>query len=307
MHPMALAKARALSEGAFLGLSFIYKYRFLTIAQFARCAGFSAYHAAETLRNLERWGYVGFFGFLSIIGQGKTPKVYYLTKKGFELLCDEGSYIEDTLEPYTEVSATWTPQMYHRLKTIDLLLSAELSLCRRPHMALAKTFLSYRMRRKGSISSRETTDYVGVEETSENKLVPDAAFILENVDTSKCGLFFIEMDMATEQIATNLPRLQRGTLKHKLSQYDKYLRSFRYTQTYANFGEFRSFLLLFVTLTAQRVENIRHAMQDLPSDLAGYYRLTTHEEALGDFFGPIWKSRALSDQTLYPLVQENPT
>src|SRR4051794_27407842 len=135
--------------------------------------------------------------------------------------------------------------MYHRLKTIDLLLSAELSLCRRPHMTLAKTFLSYRMRRKGSISSRETTDYVGVEETSENKLVPDAAFILENVDTSKRGLFFIEMDMATEQIATNLPRLQRGTLKHKLSQYDKYLRSFRYTQTYANFGEFRSFLLLF--------------------------------------------------------------
>jgi hypothetical protein len=55
--------------------------RFLTIAQFARIAGFSVYHSAEVLRGLERWGLIGWFGFVGIPGQGKAPKVYYLRRK----------------------------------------------------------------------------------------------------------------------------------------------------------------------------------------------------------------------------------
>src|SRR5215218_6853144 len=86
---------RALSAGTLTGMLFIHKYRFLTIAQFARIANFSAYHAAEVLRGLERWGVVGFFGFISIPGQGKTPKVYYLRRNGWELLRSESSDFED--------------------------------------------------------------------------------------------------------------------------------------------------------------------------------------------------------------------
>jgi hypothetical protein len=59
---------RTLSEGTLRGLYFIHKYRFLTIAQFGRIAGFSFYHAAEVLRGLERWGLVGWFGFVGIPG-----------------------------------------------------------------------------------------------------------------------------------------------------------------------------------------------------------------------------------------------
>jgi hypothetical protein len=36
-------------------------------------------------------------------------------------------------------------------------------------------------------------------------------------------------------------------------------------------------------------------MQTLPSELSEYYRLTTYERAMGDFFSPIWKSRMLTD------------
>jgi hypothetical protein len=45
-------------------------------------------------------------------------------------------------------------------------------------------------------------------------------------------------------------------------------------------------------------------MHDLPAELAGYYRFTTYEAAMGDFLGPIWKSRSLSDTQNYSLVRE---
>src|SRR4051812_5998571 len=61
---MAVPHVRTLSEGTILGLTFLHKYRFLTIAQFAKCASFSSYHAGEVLRGLERWGYIGYFGYV---------------------------------------------------------------------------------------------------------------------------------------------------------------------------------------------------------------------------------------------------
>jgi hypothetical protein len=45
-------------------------------------------------------------------------------------------------------------------------------------------------------------------------------------------------------------------------------------------------------------------MQDLPQDLAVYYRLATFEKAMGDFLGAIWKSRLSTDPTTYALVRE---
>jgi protein involved in plasmid replication-relaxation len=294
---------RTLSEGTLIGLYFIQKYRFLTIAQFGRIAGFSAYHAAEVLRGLERWGLIGYFGYVGIPGQGKTPKVYYLRRKGFDILCSESHLFEEIAERFTEVQATWTPQMYHRLRIIDVLISAEIAIRNRPHLRMVKVFVEYRIRKKKGSPARETTDFVSDCEISENKLVPDSAFIMENIETTKRALFFVEMDMATERIVSRLPRDTRITLKYKISQYDRYLKSMRYKETYLEYGEFRFFTLLFVTLTEARIENILKEMQDLPADLAQYYRFTTYDQAMGDFLGAIWKSRLLSDKRLYPLVR----
>src|SRR3954468_19946199 len=77
---------RMLSEGALRGLLYIQRYRYLTISQYAKVASFSDYHAGEVLRTLEGRGQLGFFGFFTIPGQGRTPKVYFLKKKGYELL-----------------------------------------------------------------------------------------------------------------------------------------------------------------------------------------------------------------------------
>jgi hypothetical protein len=63
---------------------------------------------------------------------------------------------------------------------------------------------------------------------------------------------------------------------------------------------------LFVTLTDQRVENVRREMEDLPAELANYYRFTTYERAMGDFLSKVWKSRSVSDTNTYALVRETP-
>jgi hypothetical protein len=113
------------------------------------------------------------------------------------------------------------------------------------------------------------------------------------------------MDMATERIVSFITRDSRMTLHYKISQYDRYLQSLRYSHTYAAYGDFRFFTLLFVTLGNERIDNIRREMQNLPAELAQYYRFTTLDAAMGDFFAPIWKSRLLTDSTLYPLVRED--
>jgi Replication-relaxation len=157
------------------------------------------------------------------------------------------------------------------------------------------------------LQSQETADFIGEEETAQNRIIPDAAFIIENRQTGRRALFFVEMDMATERIINRISFDKRSSLHHKIAQYDQYLSGGRFAKTYAAYGEFRFFTLLFITLSWQRVEHIRQEMQDLPATLADYYRFTTFDTALGDFFGKIWKSRLVSDTTVYPLVREGST
>ena len=94
------------------------------------------------------------------------------------------------------------------------------------------------------------------------------------------------------------------TALHKINQYDRYLQSLRYQRTYAEWGQFRFFTLLFITIGQTRLENIRQKLGGLPQELANYYRFTEYEQALGDFLSPIWKSRNANDTRLYSLVRE---
>ena len=303
---MPTARRLTLTEQVAVGLFFIQRYRFLTIDQFARAAGMNRHTAGNQLRRLELQGLLDHFGNTRLNGQGKTPKAYFLTRRGYQLLREESDIAEELLGSYKEVKveAAWSPQMYHRLRTVDLMLAAELGIRKRPHLAIVQTFLEYRRAKRGSLIVPETLDYVAAEETPEHKIIPDAAFIMENIETKRRALFFVEMDMATERITSAVARTLQTILHRKFSQYDRYLKSLRYQQTYADCGEFRSFTMLFVTLNEQRIENIRRELNDLPADLAAYYRLTTFDLAMQDFFSAIWKSRSLSDMSVYPLVRE---
>src|SRR5690242_7259525 len=116
-----------LTEATLRGLFLIARYRFLTISQFAKITTYSNYHAGEILRKLESRNAVGFFGYSTIPGLGRTPKVYYLRKRGWEYLLTEGEYTLQDVGAFVEVSQdlTWAPQMYHRLALLDLFIELE--------------------------------------------------------------------------------------------------------------------------------------------------------------------------------------
>ena len=156
--------------------------------------------------------------------------------------------------------------MYHRLRTVDLMIASEVAVRGRMTLTVIQTFLEYRRVRHNGSLARETMAFVALPPTPDNRIIPDAAFVLENIETGKRGLFFLEMDMATERIITDITRDKRVPLFYTLSQYDRYLQGMRYSTKYAAFGAFRFFTLLFVTLGTERVENIRRKMQTLPSD-----------------------------------------
>jgi Replication-relaxation len=199
---------------------------------------------------------------------------------------------------------TWTPQMSHRLRLLDVFIALEVQVGARPNLALLKTFLEYR-RVKGT-HTRETTDYVSDQEVSENRIVPDAAFILENSETGRQGLFFVEMDMGSERLTAPKSADTRATVTGKFLQYDRYLTSGRFARTYEPFGDFQAAIILFVTFGAERIENIRKACAVLPDRLHPYYRLTTFEAGCADFLGFVWKSRDPSDTRRYALVTTAP-
>jgi hypothetical protein len=58
---MAKSVSVTLTGNTLAGLFFIQRYRFLTITQFARVTGFYYSTAADTLRQFERAGILGFF------------------------------------------------------------------------------------------------------------------------------------------------------------------------------------------------------------------------------------------------------
>ena len=302
----APARAKSLSAEAVLGLFFIQRYRFLTIAQFAKASGLSPSWAKELLLDLERREkLLGHFGNTPIRGHGKTPKVYFLRRRGYELLRRESDIPEDLLGRFreTHVTARWSPQMYHRLATIDLLLALEVGVRERAHLNLVGVCVEYRRVRRNGTVTPETSDFVAPEETSANRIVPDAAFVLENLETGKRGLFFLEVDMGTERIASMISRDKRLTLRHRMQQYDRYLVGGRFAQTYAQWGDFKFFTLLFVTPADERIENIRREMQRLSPELHNYYRFNTFGVAAENFFNEAWKTRSVNDDRGYPIIR----
>src|ERR1700759_1938658 len=157
-----VGESLTLTPAVALGLFFIHRYRFLTSAQVAKAAGLSKRHAEDVLYALFRRGIVASFGNVTIPGHGKTPKVYFLKRKGYELLRMESGIPEELIGSYSEVhqEATWSPVMYHRLRLLDVLIALEMQIRDRAHLNLVKTFVEYRRVKRGNRIARETTDFV---------------------------------------------------------------------------------------------------------------------------------------------------
>jgi hypothetical protein len=53
---------------------------------------------------------------------------------------------------------------------------------------------------------------------------PKGDELVKNIENHKRALFFVEMDMGTERVVSQITRDKRISLFHKLSQYDQQIR-----------------------------------------------------------------------------------
>ncbi len=143
---MPPGRGLSLTSQMALGLFYVQRYRFLTIDQYARAAGLRRGTASDQTRSFERLGLLSHFGNTGLAGFGKTPKAYFLTRRGWEVLNRETGIPPELIGSYkeTKVDARWSPQMFHRLRTVDLLISAEVAVRARSHLSMVRTFLEYR-------------------------------------------------------------------------------------------------------------------------------------------------------------------
>lgn len=294
-----------LTPASITALRFIAAYRYLTVAQVATVVGCKVKTVSSMLLKLERQHLLGAFGNVGMRGYGKTPKVYFLTKTGHRLLADEATHLGFAVSPFRQVNVTkrWSPMMYHRLAALDVMMALERDCAALQRYRLIKTFVEYRRERHGTRARGETTDYVRLPETSPNRIVPDAGFVLENIDSGKRALFFIEVDCGTERLTTAQPEAVSETFRHKITQYDWYYYGKRFAARYRPWGDFTTFKLLVITESAARIANMRRA---LGTDHIAYhqlYRFSTQADVLANALHDKWLSRDPNDHHQYPLIK----
>ena len=293
------------TEATLTALMAISRYRYLSVNQVAMMTGLRPKSASELLLRLERQKLLSSFGNTGIRGYGKTPKMYFLTKGGHKLLHEEGEALGWHVEPYRPVNVTtrWSPVMFHRLDTLDALAALERDCANLRGYQLVKTLVEYRRERVGRDWRKETTDYVASPPVAENKIVPDAGFVLESLDTGKRVLFLMEVDCGTERLTTTKVEAISQSFIHKLRQYDRYLHSGNARARYQRLGDFASFRLLVITTSQKRVENMRQASAPLNPDYDQFYRFSTLSDVKDNFLHSGWRSRSCADQNTYQLIK----
>ena len=282
----------AFSERALVGLTAIHRYRYLSVAQFSEAAGLKPSFVRELLRDLERRSVLGSIGNVGLPGGSKAPKLYYLTESGHRLVSEALGPAGATLRPWRKPhkGTRWSPIMGHRMATVDLLLALQNALAARPDYRLIRDFLEYRRDAGGGRRAQpETSDYVADSDVPENRIVPDAAFILESAASGQRGLFFLEVDMATERIATGIDGAY--SVLEKFRQYERYLTGGRFAETYRPWGDFRFFTVLFVTRTEGRLRSVVQSTQTPENRLMSYFCLAVFDKVSRDFLGKHWVSR----------------
>ena len=290
---------------ALAALSAIMEYRYLSVNQVATICGLRPKSASELLLRLERGGLLGHFGNVGIRGYGKTPKVYFLKKRGHAILREELEAVGKGIGPFRPVNITtrWSPMMFHRLATLDVISYIERDCRGLGDYELVGTLVEYRREKLGTRCRKETTDYVANTNAPADRIVPDAGFALRHRASGKRALFLIEVDLGTTRLSTEQSDDDIATYTAKLAQYDRYLASGRIGRRHPRLGQFSGFHMLTITNSEARVQNMRQAAKILSSDFHQFFRFSTLDRVRHSVLHADWLSRDHADHNTYSLIK----
>ena len=221
-------------------------------------------------------------------GRGHPQKAFGLGQRGFELL-RQREILPETVEFEQARGTSVIPQASHQ----SLLNWCRIHLV---HMTREIPRLSCEVYSGNSPFSLDPShgtslvcDWVpnvGGEREEEVRIRPDAVFIITDRDQRKSVLFFLEVDMGTEPIASSVRDKQDIT--SKIASYQTYFRSRRYKRYEQTRNvSLNGFRLLFVTSDPLRTQRLCRAVRSLPP--SDFVWVTSRERIFSEgISGDIW-------------------
>jgi hypothetical protein len=179
--------------------------------------------------------------------------VLYISKKGFECLClHEALPGEDfTIRSFTKRAEIGPSMLPHEIAVLDVKAAFHEDVKNHPHLSIAE-FSTWPRLYEFSVRDNEF---------GENRLVqPDGFIRIHERDSNGVlweHMFFLEVDLSTEKLATLAQKLRRYILFYKQGGM-----AVRFGKEAKDSRDFPFRVLIFCK-SAQRVENVRTLLRDL--------------------------------------------
>ena len=140
----------------------------------------------------------------------------------------------------------------------------------------------------------------GEEGKEARKIIPDAVICLENSDKDKKALFFLELDLGTERIASDND--MNYSLLSKLKRYEDYFRTRGFERYNSWFGKkFRGFRALLVMDSQRRIQRLRAELKK--RGIVGFIWFAEKSSLNGNtVFQNIWYKDNIEDENRYSLL-----
>lgn len=268
----------------------MYHYRYLRFSQLARLHFPSEKSAYHRLKKLIDSGYLKTFYAPAI-----PERIFYLTTPGAKLVASE---LQTDIEDLSWYKYSKTPKDYYFLRhflginDFRILLTTA---CNKSPLTLLGFIPEYiGEKTKQGFVKKYIRDSV-----KEYSHTPDAVFALEK--HGNAALFFLEIDRGVEVVSDP----EKGLLK-AIVFYLNYWTSQKWQRYQQDFHrEFKTFRLLVVTTSKERLQHVREAVTALPFTPAHAKRFlwgTIQSQVTPDWiFESIWNALDKNDQALYRI------
>lgn len=249
---------QAIDEKKLNVLQFLFSMQTLTthhlkILVYTKLSMRTAYRTMNTLVSMKL---IAFHEYGNSRGIGNCDRLYFLTKKGFDLVTAQQNGIS-TQELFSKHPMPLTIKYYeHRKKILDFWVVAIMETKKYQHTHQLISFAPELQR----VSGQPITIQFYASDGTTESIKPDASFILRNLQESKDYLYFLEADMGTESLSSE----QYPSLQQKVDKYQMAFEQLAFQQAANGFEKFVGARVLIVTTAKKRVINMLRTLAIQP-------------------------------------------
>lgn len=251
-------------------LNWLGRYKYVCVSQFHEHL-----FCGTTRRNaeiaLEKLAQKGLIKRLRLPRQGvdNFGMVCHLMRKGLSYLESEHLTEQSNKNPIIRRPIRSVNHYRHRKKLVDFLIRLDLSVALMPNLRIKHLWTEFRTKQTGQSRVIETTLQDG-----QNRIVPDAIFVLQNKRSLKEAVFCLEIDTATETIGGDREVIPVDSVLVKFLTYEQFLLSGNWREQIETNAT--AFQVLFVTENEHHLQSVFERMVGTVEQ-AQFFLGCTHE------------------------------